>query len=85
MSDNEPVAWAIVGPDGTVLDSHIYHTEAIARRWSATFGDRVLSLYRAPTLTEDERDAVEVAITCVDELQEPAVISTLHNLLQRTK
>jgi len=49
MSDNEPVAWAIVGAeDGEVLDSHLYHTEAVATRWATQHGDRVVPLYRQP-------------------------------------
>jgi hypothetical protein len=56
MSDNEPVAWAIVGAeDDAVLDSHIYHTEAVATRWANQHGDRVVPLYRSPTLTDEER------------------------------
>lgn len=49
MSDNEPVAWAIVGADNdAVLDSHLYHTEAVATRWATQHGDRVVALYRQP-------------------------------------
>jgi hypothetical protein len=49
MSDNEPVAWAIVGAeDDAVLDSHLYHTEAVATRWAKQHGDRVVPLYRSP-------------------------------------
>jgi len=49
MSDNEPAAWAIVAADNdAVLDSHLYHTEAVATRWATQHGDRVVPLYRTP-------------------------------------
>ena len=49
MSDNEPVAWAIVAADNdAVLDSHLYHTQAVATRWANQHGDRVVPLYRSP-------------------------------------
>jgi hypothetical protein len=36
-------------------------------------------------LTDEEREAVRVAIPWIDAMQEPAVVATLRNLLERTK
>ena len=92
MSDNEPVAWAIVGADkDAVLDSHLYHTEAVATRWANQHGDRVVPLYRSPTLTDEEREAVELAADviaeCEDDDGEPldGVALTLRGILDRLK
>jgi hypothetical protein len=37
------------------------------------------------TLTNEEREAVRVAIHWIDAMQEPAVVATLRNLFERTK
>jgi predicted DNA binding protein len=37
------------------------------------------------TLTDEEREAVRVAIPWIDAMQEPAVVATLRNLLERIK
>lgn len=64
MSDTKrtPVAWAIVGDDGMVLDSHIYHTRSVAKRNAAEMQETLVPLYRdspPPVLADAEREALE--------------------------
>lgn len=54
---NEPVAWAVMYPNGEFGILAFYRREAEDR---ATASDRVVPLYRSPTLTDAEQEAVEV-------------------------
>ena len=67
MIDNEPMAWAVMLADGY----HIYDVYSIAEEAKAidevVAGNHgVISLYRSPTLTDAEREAIGVAIQCVE-------------------
>jgi hypothetical protein len=68
MSDNEPVAWAVaLGDEGMVLDG-IYISRAKAdevlewRKENTNYGARLIPLYRQPTLTDADREAIEWAL-----------------------
>jgi hypothetical protein len=52
----EPVAWAVVYPTGDAGVLCFFRRDAVER---ATASDRVVPLYRSPTLTDEEREAVE--------------------------
>ena len=97
-----PVAWAVVWPgDGMEIDCEwVYPDEATAgdvalsgtgidgRRGAGT----VVPLYRSPTLTDEEREAVERAADWLDRWQqthgyhssESGDLATLRGLLKRT-
>jgi hypothetical protein len=89
VSQQEPVAWAVVGPDGIVLDSHIYYTESIARRCADETNDCVFPLYRhpQPTLTDAEREAVTffVVLSHSKDGRIARHAATLRALLERLK
>jgi hypothetical protein len=53
---HEPVAWAVVYPNGEEAIIAIRKSDAFDM---ATASDRVVPLYRSPTLTAEEREAVE--------------------------
>jgi hypothetical protein len=52
----EPVAWAVVYPNDEVAIVAFKRRDADER---ASASDRVVPLYRSPTLTDEEREAVE--------------------------
>ena len=61
MSDNEPVAWAVhygLDPDPEVYWHYPRH--------AAESGRMVVPLYRSPTLTDAEREAIQWAVATLD-------------------
>ncbi len=88
---NDPVAWAVtIGPpdDVSVYEAYAAHQkeEAVAMADECRFGDKDKPLPLAPlsfqpTLTEEEQEAVAVAI--VGSL--PGRAATLRKLLERMK
>ncbi len=88
---NDPVAWAVtIGPpdDVSVYEAYAAHQkeEAVAMADECRFGDKdkplpLAPLYFQPTLTEEEQEAVAVAI--VGSL--PGRAATLRKLLERMK
>jgi hypothetical protein len=80
MSDNEPVAWAVhygLDPDPEVYWHYPRH--------AAESGRMVVPLYRSPTLTDAEREAIGEA--CDEGRWYPkdySHIATLRTLLERT-
>jgi hypothetical protein len=76
----EPVAWAVVYPNDEVAIVAFKRRDADER---ASASDRVVPLYRSPTLTDEEREAVETAVRWLEPY--PQVAATLRNLLERTK
>ena len=64
MSDtNEPVAWAVTpkGKDDEIDCEFVYQSAATAGDVALDAGGVVVPLYRSPTLTDAEREAVEWA------------------------
>jgi hypothetical protein len=88
----EPVAWAVaLGDEGLVLDG-IYISRAKAdevlewRNANTEYGARLMPLFRSPTLTDAEREAIREAC---DEgrwyPQDYHHVRTLRGLLERTR
>ena len=77
---NEPVAWGVVDARSGVVVS-VAECEDDAYD-DAEPEDSVVPLYRAPILTDEEREAVEDAVA---ELTPGPIAATLRNLLERTK
>jgi hypothetical protein len=95
MSDNEPVAWAVaLGDTGLVLDG-IYISRAKAdevlewRNENTEYGARLIPLYRSPTLTDAEREAIsEAAKAYADNDGDDScagIAAALFGLLERTR
>jgi len=82
MNANDPVAWAVMQPDSyAVFPLHIQaviHQERFA-------GGEIVPLYRSPqpTLTAEEREAIEAAIATEHERGAWQWADTLRNLLTR--
>jgi hypothetical protein len=83
---NAPAAWLAVAADGSE-SSAVYmlkeQADAAAREW----GWFVVPLYRSPTLTDEEREVVEIAAAYMSATgcRNTNVQATLHSLLDRTK
>ena len=85
---SEPVAWSVELSNGNSYDVANCRLEAenIAKGllfnegWTAT----VVPLYRSPTLTDAEREAVGAAIGWCDD-SDVKTLATLRGLLERTK
>ena len=81
MTDNDPVAWAVVYPN--YIEPWEYEDDA---RESASDDHDVIPLYRSPTLTDAEREAIETAIATLDAYRYPtlpAAAATIRKLLER--
>ena len=75
----EPAAWAVMDGTKTLVGYHSCSREK-AEAWAREYGfPEVVPLYHAPTLTDAEREAVEVALVWVN----PKRQSTLRGLLER--
>jgi len=83
---NEPVAWAVMYPNGEFGILAFYRREAEDR---ATASDRVVPLYRSPTLTDAERsalwDAAEAYAGNDDDPECERIATALQGPWQRTK
>jgi hypothetical protein len=59
MTDNDPVAWAVIEADGTRISVHDNARHAaIVIEDLAYDGMEAVPLYRSPTLTDEERAAL---------------------------
>ena len=82
MNHNEPIAWAVLLADGDrIYDVYAIEEEAKAIDAVVTGNHGVVPLYRSPTLTDEEREAVEYYIGTGGP---DAVDATLRTLLERT-
>jgi hypothetical protein len=78
----EPVAWAVCTPGDGDWSPCFFHEPHAQRCASAIFGSKnIVPLYRKPTLTDAEREAVEY-FSCVVDSKHAAA---LHGLLQRLR
>ena len=85
MSHNEPIAWAVLLADGDrIYDVYAIEEEAKAIDEAVTGNHGVVRLYRSPTLTDAEREAIKESIKFAFPASHPTA-TTLRNLLQRTK
>ncbi len=80
----EPVAWAVIYPTGDAGVLCFFRRDAEER---ATASDRVVPLYRSPTLTDEEREAIYRAEARLRTAYVPddATAATLRSLLARTQ
>jgi hypothetical protein len=58
MTDNDPVAWRVFDTDGSEA---VYSLEEQARAAAYEMNWSIEPLYRSPTLTDEEREAIETA------------------------
>jgi hypothetical protein len=89
-SRREPVAWAVMLPDGDrIYDVYAIEEEAKAIDEAVTGNHGVVPLYRPPTLTDEERKALEYFWTFCDENVVPEIWiqhgASLRGLAERTK
>jgi hypothetical protein len=90
---SQPFAWAadIPGKFGAAPTVLFGYTEKLVRSIAAAGGDvvRPFPLYRHPTLTDAEREAICQAVTAYDgnddDEQCAEIAATLRGLLERTK
>lgn len=85
MDSSEPVAWAVhygLDPDPEV------HWELYPRH-AAESGHMIVPLYRSPSLTDAEREAIQTAMNAYgdnnDDRECEMIEATLRGLLERTK
>ena len=84
-SHREAVAWAVMLADGDrIYDVYAIEEEAKAIDEAVTGNHGVVRLYRSPTLTDAEREAIKESIKFAFPASHPTA-TTLRNLLQRTK
>ena len=82
MSDQEPVAWAVVSDSTEEIDCEfVYPDPSTAGDVALDINGGVVPLYRSPTLTDEEREAVETAVRWLEPY--PQVASTLRKLFER--
>ena len=80
---NEPVAYAVMQPDSYVV-VHTRHAASVMR--DTCGGGEVVPLYRSPTLTDAEREAVELAYSRLTaDTHYASVAAVLRGLLERLK
>ena len=90
-SHREAVAWAVMLADGDrIYDVYAIEEEAKAIDEAVTGNHGVVRLYRSPTLTDAEREAIRWAIdktarTYDDAEGGPIKRESLRTLLERTK
>lgn len=88
---NEPVAWAVQWAGEDIDVRSVFSDRASAERHVANYHGKnsIVPLYRhpQPTLTDEEREAVEQAIDAANGMAqaEPWTIRTLRGLLERMK
>ncbi len=79
---SQPVAWRIYADDGSETVFLCYElARAAADEWNWS----VQPLYRSPTLTDAEREAIEVAAAAYADDHGERFAATLRALLERTK
>lgn len=87
-TENEPVAWGVADPEGRFRALCFARDDAFIEKRSAS--EKIVPLYRypQPTLTNEEREAVErvcVAYELLPTAWAKQVADTLSKLLERTK
>jgi len=90
---HDPVAWAVNHAHGTTVWCSEAEARRVADEWLASrlwVWAEVVPLYRSPSLTHDEREAIEWAIsktarTYDDHEGGPMKREALRGLLERTK
>lgn len=81
MSDEaKPFAWAVIGDAYEYATLLAEHAGAVAEE----DGGRVVPLYRSPTLTDEEREAVEECVRFAFPATHQTA-ATLRGLLERTQ
>jgi hypothetical protein len=94
VSHNEPIAWAVLLANrDRIYDVYAIEEEAKAIDEAVTGNHGVVRLYRSPTLTDEEREAMERYLSwlqwCEDNRQIGDVgrkdNATLRGLLERTR
>jgi len=82
---SQPVAWAVMQPDSC----SVFASRALAEKMRELCdGGDIVPLYRAPTLTDEEREAIEYLLLggCEGpEDEEKAMREKVRAFLQRTK
>jgi len=85
-SHGEPVAWGVFYADGKLHSSWDSHAKAectaVTMRRFDHLGVYVSPLYRSPTLTDEEREAIEESIQFAFPASHPTA-TTLRKLLER--
>jgi hypothetical protein len=86
MSDSEPIAWAVMLPDGDrIYDVYAIEEEAKAIDEFVTGNHGIVPIYRSPTLTDAEREAIDWAAYAAEKWYEHTAAATLRGLLERTR
>jgi hypothetical protein len=86
VSHREPVAWAVMLPDGDrIYDVYAIEEEAKAIDEAVTGNHGVVPLCRSPTLTDAEREAVQFAAFLYEQGGRADDAATLRGLLERLK
>jgi len=67
VNHNEPIAWAVLLADGDrIYDVYAIEEEAKAIDEVVTGNHGIIPLYRSPTLTDEEREAIRFALKSLD-------------------
>ena len=86
MSDQEPVAWAVVSDSTEEIDCEfVYPDPSTAGDVALDINGGVVPLYRSPTLTDEEREAIKEGADALYGDGYDAEAATLRNLLERLK
>ena len=89
MSDEmKPVAWGIAWSHDDLDCEHVYESRGNAKAVADNGKGSIIPLYRSPTLTDAEREAVEVAARFMDKwggVPNTIASDALRGLLERTK
>jgi hypothetical protein len=80
----EPVAWVVFADDGSEAATTCLNRD-VAEVIAESHGWHVAPLYRAPALTDAEREAIEVAAEAYSSDHGERFAKILRGLLERTK
>ena len=80
----EPAAWGVANCKGLILDATTVIRVAVEKQSKYAFDTEVVPLYRSPTLTDAEREALHHVVGDVADITGP-VEDTIRGLLERTK
>jgi hypothetical protein len=71
MSHSEPIAWAVLLANrDRIYDVYAIEEEAKAIDEVVTGNHGIVPLYRSPTLTDEEREAVAYCVSCAQDYRE---------------
>jgi hypothetical protein len=86
VSHNEPIAWAVLLADrDRIYDVYAIEEEAKAIDEVVTGNHGIVPLYRSPTLTDEEREAIAACIADDEAATAHERADTLRALLERTQ